>query len=415
MKASSALQGECPDPFLRCNGSPDPALPCSRPQEAPAPLPDGPHFPSPESLSVLFTQESCPPFTILSLQVETLSGDMEKTLSDLGKEQQDRLHITQENNIFFLLLQDKGPEEAEKIFHKLKTGPETAMNAGIFTYPLDGFTAARALEYSRKTLTHSLLLGPDSLASFDAVTLNISGDEAYQEGRMDEAIEEYEAALRLDPENANVLNSLGVCFGVIQNYERALNAFRRSHAADPKEAMPVYNEGLIHEMQGEKQRAKDCFEKALCLSPDSFESAFHLGKSLVALEDPEAALPFLEKARTIKPENGPVLKFLAEACFRTRETEKAFHLFRQALRRMPRDAAVLSGLGACFDLKGENPDIAATFCEEALAIEPDNGLFALRLARIRIRQNRNEEARSLLLMARKNGQKLSREEENGLN
>ncbi|TYT76175.1 tetratricopeptide repeat protein [Desulfobotulus mexicanus] len=412
MKASSALQGECPDPFLRSNGSLDPSSPCSRSQETPVLLPDGPSFPSPESLHALFIEEPCTPFTILSLQVEDLSGEMEKALADLGKEQQ--LHIAQDNKLFFLLFQDKGPEEAEKIFKKLKQNPAKAMNAGIFTYPLDGFAAAKALEYSRKTLTHSLLLGPDSLANFDAVTLNISGDEAYQEGRMDEAVEEYGAALRLDPENANVLNSLGVCFGVIQDYEKALDAFRRSHAADPKEAMAVYNQGLIHEMQGERQKAKECFEKALNLSPESFESAFHLGKSLVALENPEAALPFLEKARTIKPENGPVLKFLAEACFRTKDIGKAFNLFRQALRRMPRDAEVLSGLGACFDLKGENPDIAATFCEEALAIEPDNGLFALRLGRIRMRQNKNEEARSLFLKARKNGQKLSREEEEGL-
>ncbi|MCW7752476.1 tetratricopeptide repeat protein [Desulfobotulus sp. H1] len=411
MKASALLQ-ESPDPFLRSNGNPDPSAAPSPSQAATQPIKEEPaRFPDPKALLSVIGQESCLPFSIMLLRTESPCPELERELAGLADTPEKKILVAQEQDVFFIFLHQKGSAEAKCIFHRLKQHQHGLLSAGIYSHPLANFSSSMAIGYGRKALAHSLLLGPGSVAEFDAVSLNISGDEAYQKGHIKDAIAEYEAALTLDPDNANVLNSLGVCFGVLQNLPKALDAFARSHAAEPTEAMPVYNEGLIHEMQGETEKARQCFVKALHLHPDSFESAFHLGKNLMMQGKTAEALPCLEKAHSLKPENGPVLKNLAEACFQHNDLTRAFALYRQALRRMPRDPGVLSGLGACFDLKGENPDIAATFCEEALKEEPDNGLFALRLARIRFRQKQIEMAQPLFRLAQKKGMVLTESEE----
>lgn len=353
-----------------------------------------------------------PPFALLALRpTPDAPKNTEALLPALAALQHthgEKLHMAQENDLFFLLLLENPGDEPQEILASLKKQSQgISLNIGIYTHPLPGFSPDQALDQARKALTHSHLLGPGATTFFDAVSLNISGDEAYQEGRIAEAIAEYEAALILDPLNANVLNSLGVCFAVLQDFDKALEAFDRSHAAAPQESMAVYNQGLLHEMQGAKEKACIFFEKALHLNPLSFESAFHLGRMHMALGKQDLALPCLEKACALRPENGPALGLLAQACLAAGDLPRAFAFFRQALRRMPRDPAVLSGLGACFDQKGENPDIAATFCEEALTLEPGRALFALRLARIRMRQGRFEEAGTLFMQAQEGGETLT--------
>lgn len=401
------LTQELSDSFLRSNGTPAPPSCTCAEETCPCPCPVT-AFSSPETLTPFLSQKPCPPFSLLAIHMDGVDARCPGFLTDMLGTLQEEIPCIQalfhEQSILFLLLPESAPEEAARLFSRIQARrTEAPVNAGLFQHPLPGFPPDQALTCARKALAHSLLLGQGQLTSFDAVSLNISGDEAYHEGRIQDAITEYEAALTLDPDNANVLNSLGVCFGTLQDHDRALTAFTRSFQAKPTEAMALYNQGLIHELRGDTTKARTCFENALPLEPDCFACTFHLGRCLMDLKQVPESIGILEKARTLRPENGPTLGLLAECHLLCEDIPRAFALFRQALRRMPRDAAILSGLGACFDAKGENPDIAATFCEEALSLEPDNGLFALRLARIRLRQKREEEAAALFAQARNAG------------
>ena len=60
------------------------------------------------------------------------------------------------------------------------------------------------------------------MAVFDDTSLNISGDRLFDQGKIVAALSEYRKGLRLNPENNNLRNSLGVCFGEQGNLESAI-------------------------------------------------------------------------------------------------------------------------------------------------------------------------------------------------
>ena len=102
------------------------------------------------------------------------------------------------------------------------------VSIGIAVYPTLDFQKHQIIDNARKALDHAQFFGPGSLVLFDAVSLNISGDTYYQTGDIDRAVQEFMTALRLDPDNVNVHNSLGVCFGVLGDYDQARAELRRT-------------------------------------------------------------------------------------------------------------------------------------------------------------------------------------------
>ncbi len=92
-------------------------------------------------------------------------------------------------------------------------------------------------------MTHAAVVGPGSMVVLDAVSLNISGDQLYQAGNLQGAVEEYRKALQLDPSNVNVHNSLGVCYGMMERYDAAEAEFDAALLLKPDEVMALYQSG----------------------------------------------------------------------------------------------------------------------------------------------------------------------------
>ena len=280
---------------------------------------------------------------------------------------------------------------AEEIAACLKADGHTA-TIGIATHPTTDFVAHEVVVNARKALAHSLFFGPDTITAFDAVSLNISGDREYTNGRMEEAFTEYREALKIDPKDANVLNSIGVCHADLGEYENARRFFSSCMEADPEEVMAVYNMGMTHALENDFETAESWLARAASMAPDTFEILFQHAAALFALGRYRDAESRIEAAIGKRPENGSAVRILADIRLAEADLADAFRLFKQAVRLTPSDAPALSGLGHCFDLKGENPDIAATFCQEAVAMDPENGRFLYRLGRIRLKQRRLVEA-----------------------
>lgn len=400
------------DLFLRSDVGPEKTL-GSRASEEVEITGKTPSFAQLETLERFVFAANCPPFSLIALEAEGGGDRAEALIRHLEKLEDPKglLVAYQKKNRFLILVRERDFVSAETLVRSIvETFEEISFYAGVFSHPLEGFSSGSSLWNAQKALQHSRLTGPDTIVPFDAVSLNISGDTAWQEGNLREAIREYEAALKLDPNNTNVLNSLGVCFAAKGQLDQALFFFRKSSEADPSEVMPIYNEGLTYEMKGEEDKALEAFARAMALDPETFEAFFHAGKIYMDSGEIKTACSLFEKALMLRSGHGPALALFAESLLLLEDFEKAFHYFRKAQQRMPQNPQVLSGLGFCFFKKNEGLDIAATFCEEALALEPDNPLFALRLARILKKQGKEETAFPLLIRAQNAGMVLSENE-----
>ena len=301
-----------------------------------------------------------------------------------------------DHDMFGCFFPGKNQTLSLELADKIKTGLAELRNEtvsiGIASFPTISFNKEQILDNARKALNHAEFFGFDSTVLFDTVSLNISGDNMYQKGDIDGAIEEFKAALMLDPSNVNVHNSIGVCYGILGAYEKAQEAFEEAIRLDPDEAMALYNAGLVNVLTDNSEKALEYFLDADRKEEDIFDVAFQTGRLYLEMGKPEQGKKSLEKAVRLNPESGLALRYLGECCAAMNLTDEAISAYKKVIRQNPNDAESLSALGYLFDLQGENPEITTIFCQQSIDIAPENGLFRYRLGNLYLKRNQLEDA-----------------------
>jgi tetratricopeptide (TPR) repeat protein len=247
------------------------------------------------------------------------------------------------------------------------------------------------------------MCGPGSIAIFDAVSLNISGDRLYDKGDVEGAVGEFRAALALDPENVNIRNSLGVCYGILNRFDQAMDTFREALALDSTEPMTFYNAGLVSLMRQDRKQALRYFHQANAVADDLFEATLQIGRLHLEGGETEKGRVYLEKAARIRPEPGVVHRYLGDCYTRLERFREALRAYKKALKHNPSDAAALSAVGHLYDLLGESLDIAVLICQNSVEIAPGSGLCRYRLGRLYFKQQRLDDALHEFLLASEYG------------
>ena len=281
---------------------------------------------------------------------------------------------------------------AETIKKRFSESRAETLTVGVAMFPTLSYEKYRIIENAGKAIDHAAFFGPGAVTAFDAVSLNISGDRFYQENDIDGAISEYRLALMLDPKNINVHNSMGVCHGIREELDKALDHFKTAMELDPKEVMPVYNAGYVHLIKKDYPRALDYFLQAGRIDANVFEVALQTGRVYLEIKQPEKGIPHLETASRLNSKSAAAQRLLGDALTSLNRIAEAETAYKTALKNNPHDAASLSALGALYETRGENADIALMFCKQAVEIDSENGLLQHRLGRLYLNRNRLEEA-----------------------
>lgn len=268
---------------------------------------------------------------------------------------------------------------------------DATVSIGIASYPTAAYTRDQVLPNACKALDHAGFFGPDSQVIFDDISLNISGDHLFQKGDIPAAMEEFAAALLLEPANVNVRNSLGVCHSLLGNFDQALAEFETAVKLAPEEFMAHYNLGLVHVLMGNRPEALTRFLEAHRLSGDVFEVTLQAGRMYSEMGDPGQGFVYLEKALRLNP-TALAQRLMGDCYAAMGRPEQAITAYKQAVKQNPNDAAALSALGLLYEDKGENPEITALFCEKSVEISPTEGIYRHRLGELYLKQGRVEDA-----------------------
>ena len=303
---------------------------------------------------------------------------------------------TLESGLFIGLFPGKNGSEgqamARLIQNRLADSTGHTVSIGIASYPLINFKKDDMIDNARKALDHAGFFGPGSAVAFDGVSLNISADKLYEKGELKAAVEEFKQALLIDPSNKNVHNSLGVCYGLMGDYQNAKKEFEIVVSMDPGEYMALFNLGLVHVLNNELEQALEFFLSADKINGDVYEIAFQSGKLYFESDELVKAKPFLERAVTLDPDSGAAYRYLGECYAADDLQQEAISAYKKAIKNNPHDAAAISALACLFDDQGENPEITLMFCRESVGLSPENGLFRYRLGRLYSKLNRSEDA-----------------------
>ena len=99
------------------------------------------------------------------------------------------------------------------------------------------------------------------------------------QGHFNEAVDGYEALVRMDPQNGDALYNLGTIWYGADSLEKALRLFDLCVRVDPARAMGHYAKGLTAEALGRKEEALRYTNQALNLDPE-LEPALELFRKL---------------------------------------------------------------------------------------------------------------------------------------
>ncbi len=328
---------------------------------------------------------------------------------------------------------------AKKFTKKIANLKIGTYSQGIANYPCPGFKKGNIPFNARKALSHAAFYGQSAITAFDSVSLNISGDIYYNEGDLNNAIREYQLGLNLNPENINLLNSLGVIYAQIESYKKAIPLFERILTIHPHDFMAMFNLGFAYFRSTNQQLALNYFEKAMTVDSNYFDLLLQLGQIYCSIGQYKKAVHVLKKAeanvtaRTARKkkssgDNPPwercepwhnsgddlghdlIYRYLGEAYKGINKNHNAITYLQKATRFNSRDAKALSLLGELYAIENEGIDIAISLCRQATELNSEHAGHWRRLAFTLLKGNDPQAS----LQAAKRGLTIAPKEQNTL-
>jgi tetratricopeptide (TPR) repeat protein len=128
------------------------------------------------------------------------------------------------------------------------------------------------------------------------------GDVAEARGQIDQAIQQYQAALDLAPDNLAALNDLAVCYDKQQQPQKAAAMYQRMVDVDPDFAPAHASLGNVLARLGYVNKAIEQWETALRLEPKDYQVACNLGVAYARFDRFDDAIAMFQKALELKPD-----------------------------------------------------------------------------------------------------------------
>lgn len=167
--------------------------------------------------------------------------------------------------------------------------------------------------------------------------------QAIDAGHLEAAAGQLDALLAAAPGHPEALRLLGILRFRQNQFDAALNCFRRVLAAWPNDAPTLGNVGILLAATGTHDQALDAFRRAARADPASAGAWFNLGNQLEAMREPEDAAEALARAIELEPRHVPARILHAEALNTLGRTGAAGQ-FRAAIRTDPHAAKAWLGL-----------------------------------------------------------------------
>lgn len=191
-------------------------------------------------------------------------------------------------------------------------------------------------------------------------------EHLFTHGQYRQAFELAQHALTLDPQNAGLLNFAGVCAinfgdqGNAQQYWRSAIAFGS--------AIPdtFFNLGLLLARQQQKEKAEQCYRRAIDLDPHHAEAYCNLGNLLGDGTEAEACY---RSAIALDPSFGAAHYNLGNLHFKHGNWEEAEQSYRQAIAAHPEDAGAHAKLGFVLAKRQQAFEAEQSY-RRAIALDP---------------------------------------------
>jgi tetratricopeptide (TPR) repeat protein len=270
------------------------------------------------------------------------------------------------------------PDNDTKIFHLaeatflLATSSEPIDNELLYD-ARELFTRIGRRDWIRKC--DGLLQPPqDSNKILHAKVWNNRGTALGQVGKYQKAIECFDKAIEINPEDADAWYNRGEALGQVGKYQKAIECFDKAIEINPNYINALNSKGTALHYLDEYQKAIECYDKAIEINPEDADAWCAKGLSLTCLKNYQKAIEeCFDKAIEINPEDADVWYSKGTALTYLTKYLEAIECYDKALDINPDHASAWYGKGTAF--RKITKYLEAIECyDKALDINPENAI-----------------------------------------
>ncbi|HUJ01506.1 MAG TPA: tetratricopeptide repeat protein [Usitatibacter sp.] len=250
---------------------------------------------------------------------------------------------------------------AERAYRRaLQSGPTPQVHYNLALLLQEDGRAEEAIAGYRAAL---------ALAPAFAAAHNNLANALKEVGRVGEALAHYAEAVRADPGLADAASNYGAALREAGRADEAIPVLERAVALDPGAWAALNNLGMAWHERHRDAEAVRCYQRALELKPELREARTNLGNSLAALGEEREAIECYRAAIARWPDHPDAYSNLGVLLQERGEVDEATACYRRALELRPDHADALSNLGYLLQEQGKL-DEAVAWYERALEANP---------------------------------------------
>lgn len=192
-------------------------------------------------------------------------------------------------------------------------------------------------------------------------------------GQFDKALEAYQLALRINPEDADAWYFLGRAYSKLGQSAKEIEAYQQSLRINPEDADVWGALGDAYGKSGQSAKGIEAYQQALRINPDYVYVWLDLGRAYSKLGQSAKAVEAYQQALRINPEDALVWLTLGDAYGETGQYAKRIEACQQAVRINPEYALAWLDLGLAYSKTGQLAKEVEAY-QQALRINPDYAL-----------------------------------------
>jgi len=196
------------------------------------------------------------------------------------------------------------------------------------------------------------------------------GAALFQKGQLDDAVAQYKKTLEINPNYAQANYNLGLVLFQKGQLDDAIAHYQKAVKINPYHPEAHNNFGNALLQKGQVDEAVDQFQKALEINPDYVDAHSNLGAALFQKGQLDDAVAQYKKALDIDPDYVNAHYNLGNALFQKGQLDAAIAQFRRTVEINPNYVDARYNLGNALFQKGR-PDEAIDQFQKALGINPN--------------------------------------------
>ena len=204
-------------------------------------------------------------------------------------------------------------------------------------------------ENSKALFTHAL-----QAKNNNYMVHNCLGIVLFDEGKMQEAMDHYNEAIRLKPDNTDAYFNKGNVYAKRGDYQRAFENYNEAIRLKPDNAAAYNNRGKVFENLSEYESAIGDYNEAIRLKPDNVLAYYNRGNLYDKLGRYQLAIENYDEAIRLKPDNAAAYCNKGMTYARIGQYQHAIEDFNDAIRLQQDYADAYNGRGIVYLSQGNS-------------------------------------------------------------